>query len=169
VKRVLSWLGGLGLATGLLLAVAACGSTPSAHTTGSTPSYTIKAVDKSVTGKEEQVLTNAKGMTLYYYTPDKGKAVTCTGGCAHAWPPLTLPKGMSKAAGGSGVSGTFSSLSGVVTYNGWPLYTFAGDKSASTAAGQGVGGVWFVATPGLHAATTTSSSGGSGSGGSSWG
>ncbi|HEX4213278.1 MAG TPA: hypothetical protein VIA06_08145 [Candidatus Dormibacteraeota bacterium] len=159
--------------TGLLLAVAACGSTPSGHSgsTGSastSTSYTVKAVSKAVSGKQESVLTNSQGMTLYYYTPDKGKSVTCTGSCAQAWPPLNLPKGMSKAAGGSGVTGTFSAVSGVVTYNGWPLYTYAGDKSSSDTVGQGLGGVWFVATPDLKAATSTTS-GGSGSGGDNWG
>ena len=166
MKRVLSWLRGLGLATGLLLAIAACGSAPSGRSASTGPaskptSYTVKAVSKAVSGRQESVLTNSEGMTLYYYTPDKGKTVTCTGGCAKAWPPLTLPRGMSKASGGAGVAGSYV-VSGVVTYNGWPLYTFTGDKSASDAAGQGVGGVWFVATPDLHAAAAATTSGGSG-------
>ena len=41
-----------------------------------------------------------------------------------------------------------------VTYNQWPLYTFAGDAGPGQTNGQGIfgfGGRWFVATPGLRA------------------
>ena len=31
-----------------------------------------------------------------------------------------------------------------VTYNGWPLYYFAGDETPGDAEGQNSGGVWFV-------------------------
>jgi predicted lipoprotein with Yx(FWY)xxD motif len=31
------------------------------------------------------------------------------------------------------------------TYNGWPLYYFAGDAASGDANGQNVGEVWFVA------------------------
>jgi predicted lipoprotein with Yx(FWY)xxD motif len=44
----------------------------------------------------------------------------------------------------------------VVTFNGWPLYTFANDKAPGQVNGQGVGGVWFVATPSLAASPTGS-------------
>jgi predicted lipoprotein with Yx(FWY)xxD motif len=40
-----------------------------------------------------------------------------------------------------------------VTYNHWPLYTFAGDRGPDQTNGQGVfgfGGKWFVATPRLQ-------------------
>jgi len=34
-----------------------------------------------------------------------------------------------------------------VTYNGAPLYYFASDSKAGDVTGQGVGNVWFAATP----------------------
>ncbi len=34
-----------------------------------------------------------------------------------------------------------------VTYNGAPLYYFAADEKAGDSAGQGVGGIWFIAAP----------------------
>ncbi len=34
-------------------------------------------------------------------------------------------------------------------YNGHPLYTFASDTAPGQTNGEGVGGIWFVATPGL--------------------
>jgi predicted lipoprotein with Yx(FWY)xxD motif len=123
----------------------------------------------TVQGKSETILVNGQGMTLYYYTPDKDKSVTCTGACASIWPPVMA--GSSAPSSVSGVSGTFGSdpdPSGgsVITYNGWPLYTFASDSAAGQTNGQGYQGIWFVATPSLAAnATGTASSSGSGSGG----
>jgi hypothetical protein len=65
------------------------------------------------------------------------------------------------ATGLAGVFGTSMRSDGTtqVTYNGSPLYTFSGDKTAGSTAGQGTGGVWFVvnasATP-TSAPTATS-------------
>ena len=58
------------------------------------------------------VLVDAKGHTLYMFVPDKHDKVTCTGGCAVAWPPLNLPTGAMAVAKGQakaklfGVTGT---------------------------------------------------------------
>ena len=95
------------------------------------------------------VLTNSHGMTLYVFTHDMNGESTCTGTCATTWPPL-LTHGT--PAAGSGVTGklgttTRSDGSTQVTYNGMPLYTYARDMASGEAHGQGVGGVWFVATP----------------------
>ena len=47
-----------------------------------------------------------------------------------------------------------------VTYNGWPLHTFAGDGgSPGKTAGNGIqsfGGTWYAATPGLTASGVAS-------------
>ena len=160
-------LSGLVLGVAALL-LAACGSSPSSGTNGGgygsasspTPQATatpasaaaVKTATATVGGKSETILTNAAGMTLYYYTPDKAASVTCTGGCAAAWPPLAATSGQSITV--PGASGKFSSASNpaggsVVTYNGWPLYTYVKDKAAGDVTGQGVEGIWFVATTGL--------------------
>lgn len=98
------------------------------------------------------VLVNPKGRTLYVFMPDKQRHVTCTGSCAHYWPPLKW-KGSSKpTAGGSAKSellGSDKDPAGgkVVTYDKWPLYTYVGDKAAGKATGQGLnasGGKWYV-------------------------
>ena len=34
-----------------------------------------------------------------------------------------------------------------VTYNGWPLYFYAGDTAPGDTNGQGQGGVWYVVDP----------------------
>ena len=38
------------------------------------------------------VLTDAKGMTLYTYDPDKPGKSNCTGFCAVVWPPVEASK-----------------------------------------------------------------------------
>jgi predicted lipoprotein with Yx(FWY)xxD motif len=99
------------------------------------------------------VLTDARGLTLYYLTPEKGTHVVCTGGCAATWPPLraSTPGAQPLPAGVSGTLATVSRPDGTaqVTYNGWPLYHFARDTAPGSVRGQGIGGVWFVAKPGL--------------------
>ncbi len=89
------------------------------------------------------------------FAPDAARHVTCTGGCASAWPPLLVHAGQTIAAGPSvrpGLLGTAPDPSGgrVVTYRGWPLYTYLGDAAPSHAAGQGKdddGGYWYVIRP----------------------
>jgi len=77
--------------------------------------------------------------------------IVCTGGCAASWPPLVAPTGSLQAP--AGLTGTLSTLDGAnghqVLYNGHPLYTYSKDKDSGDVYGDGVGGKWFVATPGL--------------------
>lgn len=100
------------------------------------------------------VLVNSQGRTLYIFEPDKHAKVTCTGGCATAWPPVMLA-GAKASTGGAVKTALVSSdpdpAGGrVVTYNGWPLYLFSGDSGAGMANGQALnssGGLWYVITP----------------------
>ena len=103
-----------------------------------------------------KVLVNASSRTLYYFVPERGGTIACTGQCTGAWPPLfaasMAPTANSALPGQLGVVARGSSEQ--VTYNHWPLYTFVGDKGPDQTNGQGVvgfGGKWFVATPGLQA------------------
>ena len=94
-------------------------------------------------------LTGAGGMTLYVRTSDPAGGSSCTGGCATAWPPLTVAAG-TQALAGTGVSGalgTFGRTDGSlqVTYNGHALYYYAADTKSGDTTRQGVGGIWFVA------------------------
>ncbi len=104
------------------------------------------------------ILVGSTGQALYMFSPDHHKTVTCTssGGCATEWPPLELAGPASSAQPGPGVR---ASLLGViqapdghlqVTYNHWPLYSFAGDTVLGKAEGQGLetfGGRWSSLTP----------------------
>jgi predicted lipoprotein with Yx(FWY)xxD motif len=156
--------------------LAACGSSGSSSTTttaapvtstSGSPTTSAPApgvVDASTVGTHGVILVTKTGVTLYRYTPDGTGAPTCTGGCATAWPPLTVPAGTNPVTAGSGVTasdlGTVARSDGSlqVTYKKMPLYTFAGDSAPGQANGQGVGGIWFV----VPATATTSATGGSG-------
>jgi predicted lipoprotein with Yx(FWY)xxD motif len=96
------------------------------------------------------ILTDAKGMTLYTRKSDMPGMSSCTGGCATTWPPLRPPSGSLTAP--AGVTGKLDVItrddgSKQVTYNGMPLYTYSRDLAPGDTMGQGIGGVWFVATP----------------------
>lgn len=91
-----------------------------------------------------EILVDAKGRTLYLYTPD-GDDIDesqCTGGCASAWPPLTAKK----ARVGKGLDASFVTVNAArqVAYNNHLLYTYGGDSTKGDTNGQGVGGVWYV-------------------------
>ena len=141
----------------LVIIVSACGSststgsTPSAPTPTANPS-TIQTAQATVNGKTVTILTNAQGMTLYYFAPDSATKVACVGGCAKAWPPL-LFTGSGSPTGASSLSGTLSVLNNAngkqVEYSGYLLYTFSGDTAAGQTKGEGLFGKWFVATPDL--------------------
>ena len=100
-----------------------------------------------------KVLVDARGRTLYLFEADKGTMSACSGACASAWPPL-ITKG--KPAADAGVSaaklGTTERGDGTtqVTYDGHPLYTYAGDAAPGQTRGQGLdqfGAEWYVLAP----------------------
>jgi predicted lipoprotein with Yx(FWY)xxD motif len=114
----------------------------------------VTVESKAVDGHGTVLVTN-KGFALYTFPPDAARHVTCTGGCASAWPPLRLHAGETAAAGAgvrADLLGTAPDPGGgrVITYHGWPLYTYLGDASPGHAAGQGKnddGGYWYVMRP----------------------
>ena len=91
------------------------------------------------------ILVDGDGNALYLFTPDAQGASTCYDGCAEAWPPLVTEVGAGDGVDGA-LLGTVARDDGTeqVTYNGWPLYYFAGDNAAGDTNGQGVNDVWFV-------------------------
>lgn len=138
--------------------VGACGSsshtTPAPASTGGGASSSVSLSTASISGVGT-VLVNAQGKTLYTFAPDHAKKVTCTGGCAAVWPPLKVPAGQ-KASVSAGAKASLVSSDpnpsggNVVTYNGWPLYTYVADSAAGTAKGQTLnlnGGVWYAISP----------------------
>jgi predicted lipoprotein with Yx(FWY)xxD motif len=92
------------------------------------------------------VMAKANGQVVYTYAKDsRGSAPSCTGSCASVWAPVT---GMPKAGPADTFPGSFGTVSGgngakVITYNGYPLYTYVGAPPLSTK-GNGIGGQWHI-------------------------
>jgi predicted lipoprotein with Yx(FWY)xxD motif len=93
-----------------------------------------------------EVLVDGNGMTLYVFTPDSAGDSTCYDDCEASWPVLagdSVTAGDGLAAADFGTT-TRTDGSSQVTFKGWPLYYFAGDKAAGDVAGQGLGDKWYV-------------------------
>jgi predicted lipoprotein with Yx(FWY)xxD motif len=121
---------------------------------------------KTETTSAGTVLASGSGLTLYYYSkdmPGSGKSA-CSGTCASAWPPLTGTAQPPAGASLPGKLGTITRQGGVrqVTVDGYPVYTYAGDKNPGQVSGNGVGGTWHVikVSGGSMSATGSTSHGG---------
>jgi predicted lipoprotein with Yx(FWY)xxD motif len=140
----------------VVVLLVACGGGTSASGAATVHTKSVKVSGKSVT-----VLADANGKTLYYFMLDSPKSIACNGSCAQNWPPLLASSGApTSAAALPGRLGVTRGANGrQVTYNGHPLYRYTKDGDAGDAYGQGVGGKWFVATPGLAAGSGPASGG----------
>ena len=89
------------------------------------------------------LVAGSNGMTVYTFASDTANSGTsgCSGGCAIKWPPLTVPAGTAPSKG-AGVTGTLGTITRAdtgalqVTYNGLPLYFYAGDHAAGDTNGN---------------------------------
>jgi predicted lipoprotein with Yx(FWY)xxD motif len=138
------------LALGSAVALGAYGST--ASSTEATAASNAPSL-KTSSSKYGKVLFDRGGRVLYTFARDRGKASTCYGGCAAAWPPFTVNRPPKAGAGvRSGLLGTTRRRDGSlqVTYAGHPLYYFTGDKKPGQITCQSVssfGGLWLVVNP----------------------
>ena len=151
------WWAPAGLAAVALIA-AACGSTSTGSSAGS--GSTSAAAPPSSAGSSAAalntakiggatVLTDSKGLTVYWFVPDTSTKSNCNGSCATYWPPVKGP-----VTAGSGVTGQLGTItrsdgSTQATYAGHPLYTYVGDTAPGQAKGNGLnlsGGVWHEVT-----------------------
>jgi predicted lipoprotein with Yx(FWY)xxD motif len=124
------------------------------NTTMGNTTALIHTTQVMLNGKMITVLTNAKGLILYYRLSDPHPQSACTGACATAWPPvlvntmnmmtvtstMQLPHKLTivKTANGNQVE-----------YHGHPLYTYAGDMKPGVFTGRGMGNVWYLVSLGL--------------------
>jgi len=137
----------------MALSASACGrsaAAPAAKGGGGT--VTIDATSLPGVGT---VLVSASGFALYMFALDDHRQVVCTELCAKTWPPVRLRSGADLVAG-PGVKqallGSDADPTGgrVVTYDGWPLYSYTGDVDQGQTTGQGIdlnGGYWYVMRP----------------------
>ncbi|HET7264918.1 MAG TPA: hypothetical protein VFL28_09615 [bacterium] len=108
--------------------------------------YTVDTAAITVKGMSATVLTDEKGMTLYYVSSDTPSTSSCTGGCAQIWPPMlstSTPTSGNKLPGKLSVVKTANGEQ--VAYNGHLLYRYSGDTAPHQANGQGIAGKWWVA------------------------
>ena len=124
-------------------------------------STTVTAMESEEYGA---YLTDADGRTLYLFINEemessdpermtegvRSNAVSCTGGCLEAWPPITAP-----VEAGEGIdaellyTAQFDGME-MAVYNGWPLYYFRSDTEAGQINGQGRGSaptIWYIISP----------------------
>src|SRR5260370_27854223 len=154
------WLVPASLAAAALIATG-CGSSSSTSAAAAASTLNTTKIGGA------NVLTNAKGFTLYWFALDTSTASKCNGQCASVWPPVKGP-----ASPRSGVTGTLAPLtrsdgSVQATWNGHPLYTYKGDTAPGQNKGNGLtlsGGVWHEVVLTGAAPKTKSSSSSSGGG-----
>jgi predicted lipoprotein with Yx(FWY)xxD motif len=166
VSKRTKLVAGVGGALASAVVVAACSSAASSGTGAaapaspaggspssagaSSPGGTVITTAASSAGT---VLANGSGRAVYLWAKDTGDMSTCNGACAGAWPPVTTTA-TATAAGGAKASdiGTITRSDGTkqVTYDGHPLYYYAGDSGPGTATGQGsdaFGAKWWLVAP----------------------
>jgi predicted lipoprotein with Yx(FWY)xxD motif len=92
-----------------------------------------------------EYLVANNGFTLYTFAQDTDGTSTCNGDCAVKWPPLLEGGSLPRGVGGSLGTVARADRHRQITYDGKPLYFFAGDKAPGDTNGHGVGSVWFAA------------------------
>ncbi|WP_371496773.1 hypothetical protein OG871_12230 [Kitasatospora sp. NBC_00374] len=109
------------------------------------------AVKVAATGGElGSILVDGQGRTLYLFEADTSSQSTCSDACAAAWPPFTTTGAATAGDGATaGLLGTTKRPDGAtqVTYNGHPLYYYAGDAKPGDTTGQDLnqfGASWYV-------------------------
>jgi predicted lipoprotein with Yx(FWY)xxD motif len=142
LSRVIGVVGAVSVAALALLAVAEVTSSqpPSPQATAAGGALRVTRIGGV------SVLTNAHGLTLYWFAPDSQDASRCTGSCAAYWPPVT-----GDPQAGRGIPGKFGTIGRPgggqqVTYDGHPLYTYIGDDGPGQANGNDLdlnGGLWY--------------------------
>ena len=169
--RILLALPAAAAAAAALVACSSAGASPSSSGSSSSPAAAAAGTVTTATIAGVTVLTSSKGFTLYSFAPDTSTTSKCNGTCAQNWPPVQGPV---TAAGVTGTFGTITRSDGSTqaTFDGHPLYTFAGDTAPGQAKGNGLnaaGGLWHEITTSGSAAPAPAGSSSSGSSGGGYG
>ena len=147
------------------LLLAACGGSPGATGTSTTPSAPPSAtatptpaptvvaapvvLAQSVAGVGTILVAASNSHTVYTFDSDSPGASRCNAGCASTWPPLTIAGGTTPT-GGPGVTGQLGTITRAdgslqVTYKGLPLYFFHSDTKPGDTKGNYTG--WSLVKP----------------------
>jgi predicted lipoprotein with Yx(FWY)xxD motif len=139
-------IGGVGAVSVLALALLGVAVANAAAGPSSAAGPGAPVTLKTVTIRGVKVLTDAHGLTLYWFAPDTTTMSKCTGSCAAYWPPV-----LGSPQAGPGVAGLLGTISRgghtvQATYDGHPLYTYIGDNGPGQASGNNLdlnGGLWY--------------------------
>jgi predicted lipoprotein with Yx(FWY)xxD motif len=160
--RLIAGAGGA-IGAGLLVAACSSGSSSAGTPASSSPAGGSSSSAAAAGGSGSAVITTASssggtfltdgGRAVYLWAKDASGMSACSGACAGAWPPVPAT-GTVTASGGAKASdlGMITRPDGTrqVTYDGHPLYFFAGDSGAGMASGQGsdsFGAKWWLVSP----------------------
>ncbi len=131
---------------GMILVLTGCETDDNAVDEQIPETNTIQLVTDIAFGN---ILTDANGMSLYFFSKDVKGASECNDGCLDAWPifytaDLKLDEGLDTTD-----FDVITREDGAKqnTYKGWPLYYFASDNEAGDINGDGAGSNWFIAKP----------------------
>ena len=145
------------LVAGALLPAAAACSSPGSSQPGllsaSVGGNAVTYLQPVKTRGSGTVVANGTGYTLYWFSKDAPTYSYCQDTCVPQWPPVTGTPEVEPGHSLPGHLGTIRRPDGVLqaTYDGHPLYTFAGDFDPGDVGGNGVvqfGGAWHAVRPG---------------------
>jgi predicted lipoprotein with Yx(FWY)xxD motif len=154
-RRILISLGVLAVVAAV---AAGCGSSNSGNGSDATAATSSSGGATSVVathkGKLGTYLVDGKGRTLYLFEGDKPGKSNCNGGCLSIWPAFAAgaKPPVAKDSVIAGKLGVTAAGAGgrIVSYNGHPLYHYAGDMKPGDTTGQGLdqfGAEWYVVSP----------------------
>jgi predicted lipoprotein with Yx(FWY)xxD motif len=141
-------------AVSTVLLAAACTAGPAA-TPVVTPAPPSAAASQAASGATVSLATGhfvgPSGMSLYIFDKDVAGTSNCSGDCAGNWPALTVASADAITVGTGLTASDFGTVTGSggslqVAFKEIPLYYYAGDKAVGDVNGDGVGGVWHLAT-----------------------
>jgi predicted lipoprotein with Yx(FWY)xxD motif len=142
-----------------VFAIATSGGSTQTHQAGQATGYAAPArpaaakaavaVRSTSLGK---ILVDGNGRSLYLFEADTANKSNCSGACLSSWPALTSDTTPATTGALTGKFATIAAAGGKrqVTYNGHPLYLYAGDQKAGDTAGAGLndfGAGWDVLSP----------------------
>jgi predicted lipoprotein with Yx(FWY)xxD motif/uncharacterized cupredoxin-like copper-binding protein len=154
MKRLATLLFAL-LLSALPVAVAAQDATPAGSPEAIGSPEAVGGSQATIFVRESGTLgryfSTPEGRTLYVTDGDTvANESSCVGDCAIAWIPFSASEPLSLPAGVPGELTLFEREDGImqVAYNGMPLYTYNVDENPGDILGDGVGGIWWLASPG---------------------
>ncbi|MGA7172511.1 MAG: hypothetical protein WCB86_05550 [Candidatus Dormiibacterota bacterium] len=158
---------GAGVAVAASLAIAGYGglvssaaqrpSSPASSAVSTAAKVTIKTASVPGLGT---VLVDGAGRTIYTLSSERDGKITCTAasGCPQYWPQINSSSGERHQLRGGAHPSMIGSEKGatstlIVTYRGWPLYTYSGDSAKGQDNGEALksfGGTWDAVSPAGH-------------------